>query len=1825
MITANNAYIELLTEDKEITAAAEGLEEYTIKTRNTQAAIAAYLDKQKEAEKPLDEKSLFSFGTRKLRKFDGSKPEDWYAWWAEYRIAIEPYDTSKYVTDAQRLGLLKDYVVGVAGDRIKDLPMDNIGYQAALDLLEGSYGSKSQQVIRTHRKILDCPKAGGYQNGYNFKEIDRVRGVFYNACMMMQRLGFDVEANAGFIFVCARATFPQRIIELWDVEMEQKKDPADKMGRTEKVYDFLTFVKTRGDTLYDPSLEGKKDKASPAVSSGSKSSKPSGQVLHTTGKMTTCAMCNGPHVTDKCNMWRSTPAQELKKLLWNKRLCFTCGEPVHGSGERCSSSPCGSQGCSGKIPHRSVLCSAFKTQKGKNQGKSKNKGTKPKKNTAMVVQEASESGTKHTVEDLAEELRRLRLEAAGVNSRPAWLGNPGKVLAVSSSNTHDVILETLMCVILIKSGMDENGPTWVRRRVRVLLDTGATVNLIRREFVQGIKAEEVPFHITVAGESTSVSAEKRIEFKLKSLDGSYESPEFEAKSYNRITTVEEVDFDHKKFPHLREIPFTEKHPASGGEIDVLLGLEVVNELDLLERISGGHREPVAKKTRLGWVLSGALVSPRTERKMIDYCFMTKSGSVSKVTDSTTGARPKAIARPIQESQCEEVEPKVEKKKEKTSNIALDRSLNRLWTLESLGINDPTDSTLTIDQERAVEMFREGLEYRDQKYYVPILWKDSTPELENNYDRALKRDEGLCKRFGKPGMEQKKEAFIKAVHEFFEKGHAVEISREELESGKTDGPTRYLSMQVVFREDKPKPRPVFDASETTRDGKSLNNQVLQGPNNVNNLVEVMLKFRANTIALVGDIKGMFLAIGLKDSTDSHRFLWRDLDIKAEPKHCKLVTVTFGVTDSPFKSIEVTHEHARRHEVEYPLAAIVVLEEGYVDDMMGGAKDSEGATEVFRQLDKLLKIGGFELAKVVSNSESVMNAVPEHQRAPMTTRVIDDQGEASEIDKSHSALGTTWDPKSDCLLFRFSEKFEDLKKQTKRTLVSQAAMVYDPTGLIAPVTLQARIMARECCTLDLGWDEELPDDLRMRFNKWKREIVRLNEVKIPRCFVPVGTYSVQFHIFTDASAYAYGAVVYVRSRAYKEEYETRILMAKNRLSPKDILDKKIPRLELLGCLVGVRLYKYVRGALEKKLERMEVIIEPTIFWSDSQIALYWIRKQPGQLKQFVGNRVKEIQSHTSPEQWRHIPGEMNWSADTVSRGCDASTLVESDIWFGGPEFLRYTESEWNIPPLPQFSKEQIDLLRAEEKLNTDVVLNVQEKPANSFVGELLGRWESFEKCKRVMAMVLRARDRFLWRRTATKDAKKMENIDVTSTELEEAMAIFVIYAQRTHEDTRQAYNCCVSGEQVKSPKLTGLHPMIDGRGVMIARGRFPETAEKIDLAIHPIILPNHKSELTRKLVGHVHQRMGHVGAEQTLYVLRQKYWIMGGRRTVKSVLNSCLPCRIFKAKPMSQTMAELPVERLSLADPFTFIACDYLGPLYYTDRDKGGRHKAYICLFSCLSTRAVHLELTKTLTTEGFLVAFNRMVARRGWPQKVYSDNARTFTRADKAICNALADMDWGKVTGQQPSSGVNTVEWTFTAPRAAWWGGVYERMVGLVKERLKRSLGKAHLDYAGLDNVMVNAEAIVNSRPLGVLKDEFDEPTPICPGHFLMGRPPAMAPERAYQEEAMKQEDVLYMAKRKRSQTKRFWIDFQRDYLAELQIRQKWKEVVDLDALKGAVVIVRNDQAPKLEWSKAIVTEVTPGRDGHVRSCEVRLPNKKLIRRAVQSLALIQQGPGHLQN
>jgi len=175
-------------------------------------------------------------------------------------------------------------------------------------------------------------------------------------------------------------------------------------------------------------------------------------------------------------------------------------------------------------------------------------------------------------------------------------------------------------------------------------------------------------------------------------------------------------------------------------------------------------------------------------------------------------------------------------------------------------------------------------------------------------------------------------------------------------------------------------------------------------------------------------------------------------------------------------------------------------------------------------------------------------------------------------------------------------------------------------------------------------------------------------------------------------------------------------------------------------------------------------------------------------------------------------------------------------------------------------------------------------------------------------------------------------------------------------------------------------------------------------------------------------------------------------------------------------DLPSDRVSDDPPFTYTGIDFAGPLYVQHRgsDDGGECKAYICLFTCASTRAIHLELTNSLSVDQFLLAFRRFVGRRGLPATVWSDNAKTF----KSSASELQKIMKSQKTQQYLSK--MRVEWKFIVDRAPWWGEFWERMVRSVKRCLRKCIGRTSLTFDELATLLIEIEAVINNRPLTYL-------------------------------------------------------------------------------------------------------------------------------------------------
>ena len=236
-------------------------------------------------------------------------------------------------------------------------------------------------------------------------------------------------------------------------------------------------------------------------------------------------------------------------------------------------------------------------------------------------------------------------------------------------------------------------------------------------------------------------------------------------------------------------------------------------------------------------------------------------------------------------------------------------------------------------------------------------------------------------------------------------------------------------------------------------------------------------------------------------------------------------------------------------------------------------------------------------------------------------------------------------------------------TKQSVLKLSARIFDPLGLVSPLVIRLKLLFRSLCTDNVDWDDPIEGDA---LTKWKSLIAEfgcVNQIRVPRCYFrgSLKPVSMELHGFSDASAQAYGAVVYLRAVYEDESISSTIIASKTRVAPMKV--QTIPRLELLAALILTRLV----DTLKKSLESLPSLV--TYYWTDSTVVLHWIRNQRP-WRQYVSNRVNEIKCYSTPEEWIHCPGLLN-PADMPSRALTGSELGESKFWWNGPSFYIYID--------------------------------------------------------------------------------------------------------------------------------------------------------------------------------------------------------------------------------------------------------------------------------------------------------------------------------------------------------------------------------------------------------------------------------------------------------------------------------------------------------------------------------------------------------------------------
>lgn len=1105
----------------------------------------------------------------------------------------------------------------------------------------------------------------------------------------------------------------------------------------------------------------------------------------------------------------------------------------------------------------------------------------------------------------------------------------------------------------------------------------------------------------------------------------------------------------------------------------------------------------------------------------------------------------------------------------------DRLLERLWEMESV-----PQRRLRSDEEQFCEDHFVANTRRDEtgRYIVRIPINPDATELGESRTVALRRFLQMEQRFIKsPELKAK---YIEFMAEYLSLGHMQRAP--PLPNGR---PHYYIPHHAAGTK---KFRVVFDGSSRTRNGVAFNDIQMTGEKLQSELTSITMRFRTHKVALTADIKKMYRQVRIDpEQLDYQRILWR-VDSNQPIEEYQLTTQTYGLRSAPHNCIRALTQCANDNESECPTAAEATRRDFYVDDFISGADDVAEALELHDEVTKMLEKGGFELAKWTTNSAQV-HCTLENEDA---NKVIDfDFSDDSE----NSVLGLCWRPSTDTFRYKISTPAHD-EKVTKRKIVSHAARLYDPNGYLAPVTVTAKIIIQRLWQSKCGWDVKAPDSIAKDWKKFIDDLPNMAKIKIPRWIGTRPNLEVELHGFSDASEIAYGCALYVKVTDETGIVRINLITSRTRVAP--IKKQTIPRLELCGANLLAKMVEEVRDV-------HSVPKEKCFLWSDSMIVLHWLIKPPRSAKPYVAHRIADTKDLSKDCKWSHVPTKDN-PADLASRGVMPSDIVGHKLWWHGPEWLLQSADQW---PKSKLSLTEEEKRAIEGECNAPAVHVVTHIPpiVTNGKGDLLTQYSSVRKLYRVTAYV----QRFI--KNCRMSVGDREMGPLTMDEIVNAEYVWLRDMQNRHfaEEVR-----CCSGQAdralPKGSKLAGMAPYHDKNdGLLRLRSRLQNSNLPHD-ATNPIPL-SADSHLARLIVVEAHKNVLHGGTQATMKYIRNKYWMPKLRHHARNMIHKCVKCIRHSAGPMTQMMGWLPKARVTPGRAFQQTGLDYCGP--FTLKAKSGRCrdvvKGYVAVFVCMKTKAVHLEVVSSLTTEAFIAALQRFTSRRGRVHEIYSDNGTTFHGADKELINAV--KSWKSVAADNVFQAM-TIKWNFIPPAAPHHGGLWEAAVKSAKHHLVRVVGDQRLTYEELTTVLTQIEACLNSRPICRLTDDATDNCVLTPGHFLVGEPivtPISRDHTKVPENRLKRWKLM----------EKFWQDFwhtwKEECLSQLLGRTKWK-LSEQNAAVGDIVLIRAENTPATQWPLGKIVAVYPGPDGLVRTVDV-LSRGSTYRRPIAKLMYMPVG------
>ena len=1100
------------------------------------------------------------------------------------------------------------------------------------------------------------------------------------------------------------------------------------------------------------------------------------------------------------------------------------------------------------------------------------------------------------------------------------------------------------------------------------------------------------------------------------------------------------------------------------------------------------------------------------------------------------------------------------------------------------------SLYSFKEQKEFDMIMKNLEYRQdlKRWFTAYPWKSYRSSLPCNDKAALKLLQSLEKTLQKkPDLARE---YCQQIQDMVDRGVAIVLTEDVLK--RWDGHYYYLPI-VGVKGKKGVLRVCFDASRKQCGCEAMNDLLHKGPDRfMNDMLSVLLAFRNGRVGCVADIRKFHNQVHLiEEDVHMQRFLWRNMETGKDPQHYAVAVNNFGVKPANCIATCALRNSADQFAAVYPVESEEVKQQTYIDDCLTAASDEHAALLKTQRWDE------------ICDHASMPNKGWTYSGDNCTDIALGGDGGIEKV------LGLAWDPKSDSFLFRAKlqvklhqggmeeveiSSVEELERYcdsllNRRMLLSNVQKIFDPVGLLAPILLQSKLLMRNswCGPSPPGWDDLLPEMQAEAWMTFLTMLLSLGELRFPRSLWPEGEVIGLpiLIVFSDGAALAFGTAAYIRWELKTGGYWTRLIMAKCKISPKNILS--VPRMELNGAVMGNRVKNYILKNTSIEFSRVYQLV-------DSSTILGYVHKESGVFKPYEGIRVSEIQSTNNYVEdrlqgWAWVAGIDN-PADWCTKPRQVKDLHPGGFWQSGPQFLLLPEKEWPIK-----LTYRTDHLEGEIIISKQCHVAVLNIANPDLLGRIANRCSSWRKMIRVLAWIMRLGH---------------PAGPLTAEEVRRAKQLLI---KHTQKEIEPELKLALSGKG----RYRTLAPTLDEDGVWRVGSRVRQHVPFTLDSKLPVLLPTDHI-ITLQIMRNSH-RHSHVAHDGTLCRFRMEgYWAVRAGVLAKKVASACVPCRKNAAKTLSQPLGEIPAEQLKQPVAWGHCQLDLFGP-YHCRGDVNPRttKKTWGMVVEDVNSGAVHLDVVTDYSTNAVLLTLRRFGSLRGWPGELRSDPGSQLESASGKL------EDWWSSFGDslQTFAGTKNFEWKVSPPDSPWRQGKVERRIGVVKRLLRFCIGDTRLSPLELQTVLMEISNICNERPIGLSKPRADGTyTVITPNQLLLGRSSNILPDDTELAEELpgpsRYRLVHYV-------TSTFWTKWCIEVSPRLIFRPKWHKK-DRTLCIGDLVMICEFSQIKAKYKLGIVENIHISSDNCVRSVTVKYTNIASngrstfirVKRSVQRLVLI---------